>query len=109
MRTVLAASRMSGRESLVEFEWDDAKDEANQHKHSIGFDEAKDVFGDPQLLIEDSTRPEHGERRSKAIGRVGHFLIAVIFTRRQGRLRIISARRARRDERERYRRRAEAG
>jgi uncharacterized DUF497 family protein len=100
---------MNGRELPIEFEWNDAKDEANQKKHSIGFDEAKDVFEDPQLLIEDSTRPEHGEQRSKAIGRLGHFLIAVIYTRRPGRLRIISARRAKRDERERYRRRAEAG
>jgi uncharacterized DUF497 family protein len=92
----------------MEFDWDPAKDALNQTKHDIGFDEAKDVFDDPQHLEEDSTRPHHGEQRSKAIGRLGTFIVAVIYTDRLERRRIISARRASKDERERYRRRAEA-
>ena len=92
----------------LEFEWDPAKDEANAFKHGIAFDDAKAIFDDPQLLIEDTTRPEHGERRSKAIGRLESVILAVIFTVRGDRRRIISARRARRDERERYRQSAEA-
>jgi uncharacterized protein len=91
-----------------EFEWDPTKDEANEHKHDISFTEAITVFDDPQHIVEDATRPEHGEKRSMAIGRVGAFVLAVIFTERHQRRRIISARRARRNERERYRQGAEA-
>jgi uncharacterized DUF497 family protein len=29
---------------LVRFEWDPAKDEANRRKHSLGFEEAKELF-----------------------------------------------------------------
>lgn len=86
----------------MEFEWDPAKDAANLEKHGLGFDEAVLVFVDPARLEEDSTRPTDGEERSKAIGRVGANTVTVIFTERDGRRRIISARRARRDERFRY-------
>lgn len=92
----------------LEFEWDPVKDAANEQKHGIAFEEAQAVFRDPQVLIEDATRPEYGEQRSKAIGRVGTFMIAVIFTDRHMRRRIISARRAKRNERERYRQSAES-
>jgi uncharacterized protein len=95
-------------ESGLEFEWDPANDEANELKHDISFTEAIMVFDDPQHIVEDATRPEHGEKRTIAVGRVGPFVMAVIFTERQQRRRIISARRARRNERERYRQGAEA-
>jgi uncharacterized DUF497 family protein len=90
------------------FEWDPAKDEANEHKHDISFTDAIMVFDDPQHIVDDVTRPEHGEKRAMAIGRVGAFVFAVIYTERHQRRRIISARRARRNERERYRQGAEA-
>ena len=91
-----------------EFEWDPAKDEINEQKHYISFTEAITVFDDPQHIVEDATRPEHGEKRTMAIGRVGAFVLAVIFTERYQRRRIISARRARRNERKRYGQSAEA-
>lgn len=93
----------------MDFEWDPEKDAANPEKYGIGFDDAVVVFADPFHLVEDSTRPEHGERRSKAVGDATCRLIAVIFTERSGKRRIISARKARRDERERYGRGASAG
>jgi uncharacterized DUF497 family protein len=65
------------------FEWDPAKDEANEHKHDISFTDAITDFDDPQHIVEDTTRPEHGETRSVVIGRVGHFVMAVIFTESQ--------------------------
>ncbi len=93
----------------MEFEWDPAKDAANLEKHGIRFNDAVVVFADPFCLVEDSTRPEHGERRSKAIGDVMGRIIAGIFTERSGNRRIISARKARRDERARYDRGTAAG
>jgi uncharacterized protein len=93
----------------MEFDWDPAKDAANLAKHEIGFDDAVRVFADPAHYLEDSSRPEHGERRVKAIGMVDGVVIAVIFTDRNRRRRIISARKARRDERTRYGEGAAAG
>ncbi len=95
-------------EAGVDFEWDPVKDRANEQKHGISFDDAKAVFLDTQLLVEDATRPDHGERRSKAIGRVGAAIVTVIFTDREDGRRLISARRAKKDERERYRQSAES-
>jgi uncharacterized protein len=105
---LLPASRMRRDDRVdLEFEWDPDKDAANEAKHDISFAEATTVFDDPQLIEEDVTRPEHGERRFKAVGRLGQFIGAVIYTDRDGRRRIISARRARRREREQYRQSAE--
>jgi uncharacterized DUF497 family protein len=84
------------------FEWDPNKDRANDEKHGITFLEAITVFLDPHVIEEDSTRPEHGELRRKAVGSVRVRMVAVIFTLREDRRRIISARRARPDERKRY-------
>jgi uncharacterized DUF497 family protein len=91
----------------VDFAWDPVKDRTNEAKHGISFDDAKAVFLDAQRLIEDATRPEHGEQRSKVIGRLWSVIVAVIFTGRGDHRRLISARGARRDERERYRQSAE--
>ena len=84
------------------FEWDPVKEEANEQKHGISFIDAVMVFDDPYHLEEDSTRVEHGEERSRAIGMMGLKLITVIYTDRWERRRIISARRSKKDERERY-------
>ncbi|MDP9362612.1 MAG: BrnT family toxin [Chloroflexota bacterium] len=87
---------------MQDFEWDPAKDSANQEKHGIGFADAVAVFDDPDRLEVDSSRPEYGEERRKTIGRIGATVAVVISTDRQGRRRIISARRASRDERRQY-------
>jgi uncharacterized DUF497 family protein len=91
----------------LESEWDPAKDVVNAQKHGSAFEDARNVFQDPHLLIGDARRPEHGELRSKAIGRVELAIVTVIFPNRDGVRRIISARSARRDERGRYRASAE--
>lgn len=90
------------------FEWDPTKDMFNQAKHDLAFEDAVKVF-DSGHLIENSTRPEHGEVRWQAIGRIGPDYITVIFTIRGEKRRVISARRASKDERERYRASSVAG
>ena len=91
----------------MKFDWDPAKREINLAKHGLDFPRAVEVFNDPQHLDEDATQPDYGEVRRKAIGRVGQLMVCVIYTDRDGVRRIISARRAGRDERERYRQSAE--
>lgn len=93
----------------MKFEWDLAKEATNEQKTKISFVDAITVFDDPRHLNEDSTKPEHGEQRMLAIGMVGTVLMAVIYTNREDRRRIISARRARDNERKRYDRRNTSG
>ena len=85
-----------------QFEWDPKKEVTNLAKHGIDFVDASGVFEDPRCLEEESTRPEDGEERFKGIGTTLGNVYAVIFTYRQHRRRIISARRARPDERRKY-------
>ena len=94
----------------LRFEWDEAKNRANQRKHGVSFEEAVHVFHDPlQVSVQD--RIEGGEQRWQTFGLVsGVVLLMVAHTvyedEDNGRsievIRIISARRADRTERQRY-------
>ncbi|HTR15059.1 MAG TPA: BrnT family toxin [Roseiarcus sp.] len=82
------------------FEWDDNKRQANAAKHGLDFADAVRVFEDPKQFSYRS--PHRSERRFVSIGKVKGQLIAVVFTRRADKLRIISARAARKIERMQY-------
>ncbi len=93
----------------VLFEWDPAKDEANQRKHGVGFAEAVEVFEreDECLDIFDEAHSLH-EERFITIGPVERGLVLVVWTERElDVVRVISARWAISRERELYRRRME--
>ena len=92
----------------MEFEWDPAKNETNLVKHGISFLAASRVFEDPDAFEADRTRPGNGEMRMKSVGMVDGRLFAVIYTIRGTNRRIISARRARTNERRAYRTRKES-
>jgi uncharacterized protein len=81
----------------MEFEWDEAKNQANRLKHGFDFAYAIRIFNGPVRRSIDP-RP-WGEPRIVATGQVEGLHITVIYTRRNGRYRIISARPARRNER----------
>lgn len=78
----------------MEFEWDDAKAALNLAKHRISFDDAIQIFLDPEVVIVTSFREADGEDRFKAVGRVSNRVFTVVYTRRNGITRMISARRA---------------
>jgi uncharacterized protein len=86
------------------FEWDPRKDATNRKKHGVGFDEALTVFADPLARIVDDPRHSDGELRLSLLGlSVRQRLLAVMFTERgEDRVRLISARRATRHERDNY-------
>jgi uncharacterized DUF497 family protein len=84
------------------FEWDSAKDRANRIKHLIGFREAAEIFRSFVLLADD-VRRDYGERRQIALGIYDGDVIRVVFTERGGTIRIISAWKANRHDREVYR------
>jgi len=90
--------------SIVRFEWDEAKSDANLEER--GFDFGSLVFDGPTLEVEDRRR-EYGERRIVAIGVADRLHLTVVYTDRQsarGQVtrRIISARRSSRHERKIY-------
>jgi uncharacterized protein len=91
----------------LRFDWDSAKEATNERKYGVTFVGATAIFDDPNRIEEEVTRPEYGERRFKAVGRAGPAILAVIYTDREQRRRIISARRASKHEREQYRQSAE--
>jgi uncharacterized DUF497 family protein len=93
---------------MMRFEWDLMKARTNQRKHGITFEEAVNVFDDPYALFEqDRTDDETGELRWQAIGLIeGMVLLLVAHTvQEEGQdevIRLVSARRATRKERNRY-------
>ena len=87
----------------MEFNWDPTKAAADLTKHGIDFSAAMAVFDDPHHVKEDSTKPEYGEMRAIAIGKLlDGRLVTVVYTDRGDVRRIISVRTARRYERRKY-------
>lgn len=84
------------------FEFDPAKSAANKLKHGIDFVEAQALWSDPDRL-EVPARPMD-EPRVLIIGQIaGTAWTAAVTYRHEDTIRIISVRRARRDEEQRYR------
>jgi uncharacterized DUF497 family protein len=87
----------------LEFEWHQAKAEANFSSHGVSFDLAQTVFKDPFAIERLDDRQDYGEQRFVMIGMAeGNFLLFVAYTERAERVRIISARRATQDEQDDY-------
>ena len=88
---------------MIKFTWDPTKAAENLRKHRVAFEEALTVFGDPLARIHDD--PDHSDRERREVI-VGHStkrrLLLVSFTERMRVVRLISARRATRHEREDY-------
>ncbi len=83
------------------FEWDETKRQFNIEKHGIDFLDAPEVLNDPGQYTYRSNHPEH-EVRYVTVGKMRGRIVAIVFTPRGPNLRIISARRARKIERDRY-------
>jgi uncharacterized DUF497 family protein len=87
----------------LEFEWHNAKAEANFRRHGVSFDLAKTIFRDPFAIEFLDDRLEYGEERFVMIGMAeGKVLLFVAYTEREERIRIISARRATQNEQDDY-------
>lgn len=75
------------------FEWDEEKSEINIKNHGIRFEEAISVFADFGLITRDDEIHSEVEQREIATGYSTSLrLLTVVFTERNGKTRIISAR-----------------
>lgn len=89
----------------VRFEWDTAKNRANQRKHGISFEEAETVFFDDHAqLISD---PDHSEDEDRFVllgfsSMLRALVVCHCYRKGGDVIRIISARRANRSERALY-------
>ena len=82
-------------------EWDDEKNEKNFRKHGIYFEEAARIFLDKNRIDDYDEFHSDFEDRIKVIGRVRNIL-AVIYTERGEKYRLISARKATKKEEAEY-------
>lgn len=86
----------------MRFEWDDEKARSNLAKHGVSFELAAKVFDDPKSVAT-LDRHAEGQERWRTIGRVGFILVLFVahtFPDETGELkvRIISARKASKQE-----------
>ncbi len=90
---------------MLRFEWGDRKNTQNRRKHGVSFEEAQTVFLDEQgLLVADPDHSEHEERLillglSSALRTL---VVCHCYRRERDVIRLNSARRADRQERELY-------
>ena len=86
----------------MEFEWDENKNATNKEKHGIVFNDAKSVFDDSKRKTSPDMRNDYGEDRWITIGKMIDTIIVVVYTIRNTIYRIISARYAKKKERDIY-------
>ncbi|GGE63041.1 toxin [Streptosporangium jomthongense] len=85
---------------MDEFEFDEAKSQANLDKHGIDFVAAQELWKDPYLL--EIRAKSEGEPRFALIGKIGEKHWSAVVTYRETRIRLISVRRSRKKEIELY-------
>jgi hypothetical protein len=87
------------------FDWDENKNQINQKKHGIDFDEASSVFYDEKAILFDD--PEHSEWEERFIllgmsNAANACMVCHCYRESDTVIRIISARKATKKEAERY-------
>ena len=81
----------------MEFEWDEAKRESNLLKHGIDFVDVENVFEGETVTIPDA-RLDYGEDRFITLGLLKGRVVVIVHTETADIIRIISARKATRNE-----------
>ncbi|MDJ0583054.1 BrnT family toxin [Crocosphaera sp.] len=86
----------------MDFEWDENKNKQNQEKHGISFEEAQEIFNGIVFTAIDE-RFFDNEIREISIGAIqGVVIVTVAHTERNGKIRLISARKATPKERRQF-------
>ena len=85
----------------MKLEWDKNKNENNIKNHDIDFQDAGLIF-EHQMLIKTDNRKDYGEHRMIGLGKLFETIVVIVFTTRIDAIRIISIRRANKNERKIY-------
>jgi uncharacterized protein len=75
----------------VDFEWDPDKNDANQEKHHVSFEDAQYAFADVKRIIAEDLGHTVTETRYYCLGNVNDEIMTVRFTYRNKRIRIFGA------------------
>jgi uncharacterized DUF497 family protein len=86
----------------MQFEWDPEKEADNLRKHGVSFEFATKAFNDGLALEDLDDREDYGEERNVRIAQADGILLTVVYTDREEKKRLISARRATKDEQDQY-------
>jgi uncharacterized DUF497 family protein len=88
----------------LRFEWDERKNASNRRKHGVSFEEAETVFYDDRAIFRDDPDEEEDDRFILLGLSAGLRTLVVCHCYREGDsvIRIISARKAHREERRDY-------
>jgi hypothetical protein len=81
----------------MSYEWDERKRRTNVKKHGIDFTDVPELFDSDVVIIPDE-RFDYGEPRFIAIGILKNLVVVVAYTERDENIRIISARKATKNE-----------
>lgn len=87
---------------VKEFEWDEVKAESNFKKHGVAFEHASGAWLDPYYKEWQDTRRDYDEARYIRLAIIENHIYHVSFAYRSDVIRIISARRALKNERREY-------
>lgn len=83
------------------YEWDEAKRRENVRRHGIDFADVGELFDGFTATMEDG-RHAYGEQRWITLGLLSGRVVVVVHTERQDRIRIISVRKATKNEEQLY-------
>ena len=81
----------------MEIVWDEAKRRSNLRKHGFDFADARDVLAGITCTMEDR-RFDYGEQRFVTLGLLRDTVVVLAHTESAGRFRIVSMRKATRNE-----------
>lgn len=89
---------------MVSFEWDKGNLNKNFKKHKVANQEAEEIFTDEaSFIFEDKTHSTDKEKHYGIFGKTGEGrLLSIVFTLREEKIRIISARDISKKERRSY-------
>ena len=85
----------------MRFEWDEAKRRSNIQQHGIDFVDVEEVFASETITFLDD-RYDYGETRFLTFGLLWEEVVAIVHTEPDDVIRVISVRRASRNEEESY-------
>jgi uncharacterized protein len=88
------------------FEWDERRNRANRRKHGVSFEEARSTFFDENARV--LPDPEHSEEEDRFVllglsAALRILIVSHCYKEEESVIRIISARKADRDEQRQYR------
>jgi uncharacterized protein len=80
-------------DSVIGFDWDDGNSQKNWEKHQVDFRECEEVFFNQPLLISEDIKHSFQEKRFYVLGRSDtNRMLFLVFTLRNNKIRVISAR-----------------